>query len=154
MRIFPGILVFVTACLGAAPEWLLPADNAVTGWVMSTVSGCYSGTAVDSQTLYDKIDGGATEYTDRGYQGSAYSGYANGSDRLCVEIYDQGAPDSALHVYQYFFSTGEECRPIANLGDSARLDTSAAFNNNLEFIAGRYFVRIIVKFPSYAKPNA
>ncbi|MFH0922150.1 MAG: DUF6599 family protein [Fibrobacterota bacterium] len=141
-------LVLACALFAAAPISLLPADNAVVGWVddTDTASSCYDGSAVDLQTLYDLIDGGASEYTNRGYQGSAYNGYSNGSGKICVELYDQGTASNALQVYQYFFSTGEECRPVAGLGDSARMDTSSAFNNNLEFIAGRYFVRIIIQF--------
>lgn len=146
MRAMTFLFLIATACFSAAPTGLLPADNAVSDWTDDVSTNCVQGSATDSATLYAKIDGDATQFMTRGYQGSAYNGYKNATaNKMCVEIYDQGTPTGALALSQYFYGTGEECRVITGLGDSARLDTSPAFNNNLEFTTGRYFVRIIVK---------
>lgn len=135
-------IILLLYCVGFSqtPEELLPEENEIAGWVFDTDSICNEGTADDPQSLFDIIDGGAEVYTSRGFVAGAFDGYSDGSYQLCVEIYDQGFIDSALSVYKATYDG--EYKPIANAGDSARLDTVPLFNFEIEMLVNKFFVRI------------
>ncbi len=121
-------------------ESLLPKENEVPGWVFETQQLCNEGTANDQQSLFDIIDGGATEYIDRGFVAGAFKGYHDGSYAICVEIYDQGSSTNASSVYQVM-EDGLYI-PIGSLGSHARLDTSLMFNYEIELAEDKFFVRL------------
>ena len=121
-------------------EDLLPKENEVSGWVFETDSLCNEGTANDQQSLFDIIDGGATEYIDRGFVEGAFKGYHDGTVAICVEIYDQGSSTNALSVYQAM-EDGLYI-PVSSLGSHARLDTAPLFNYEIELAEDKFFVRL------------
>lgn len=121
-------------------EGLLPKENEVSGWVFDTDSLCNEGTANDQQSLFDIIDGGALEYTNRGFVEGAYKGYNDGSYGICVEIYNQGSSANALSVYQAM--EDGVYMPVSSLGSNARLDTALLFNYEIELAEDKFFVRL------------
>ncbi|MBL8025887.1 MAG: hypothetical protein JNL74_05730 [Fibrobacteres bacterium] len=131
------------SCFSEVPSSLLPADNAVAGWVKIGQSNCVSGTAANSSDLYKLIDGGADVYINRGFAGCALTGYSNGTDTICIEIYDQSRKDSALSLFRYY--EFGEYEKISGIGDTAKMDTSPAFANRIEMVAGRYFIRMDIQ---------
>ena len=134
------LFTFNISVFSQNPEDLLPEENEIPGWVFETDSICNEGTADDAQGLYAIIDGGANTYTDRGFVAGAFDGYTDGSNPLCVQIYDQGNKDSAVSVYQATYDG--EYKIITTAGDSARLDTVALFSFEIEMIVDKFFVRI------------
>jgi len=119
-------------------ERLLPASNAVAGWTRSVSGKCLQGVAQDCTSLYGTIDGGANVYLDRTYKASSYQGYFNGTDTLCLEIYDQGSADSARSVFNHYtFSSDYDT--LSGLGDTAKVDT---FGWLTEWTKSKYFVRM------------
>jgi hypothetical protein len=132
------------ALFAQAPFWLLPADNAVNGWVKGGgIGNCLSASATDTTTLRAVIDGGANVYSERDYAGSVYDGYDNTVDTICVEIYNQTVHDSALSVFKYW-SLGQY-EVLHGLGDTAKLDTSPAFVNKIELVTGQYYIRLYLQ---------
>lgn len=141
MRTFLIPLILAAACFSQAPSSLLPPDDFVAGWTRTAIF-CEKGAVTDPDSLYGVIDGGDGVFTDRGFAAGVMDGYKNGEEEICAWIFDQGNQANALSVYKYSCdSLYGEYRPMANIGDTSHLDTSAG-RDKLEFVCGKFFVKI------------
>jgi hypothetical protein len=147
MRTF-YLAIGMAVCLAAAtycirPSDLLPADNAVSGWVKSSVTTvCEQGTVTDSTSLYAVIDGGDEVFIVNGMRAAVFQPYVDGNgDNICVWIFNQPNLDSVLSLFNTF--KGGEYRFYHGLGDTARLDTSLLDAYQLEMGVVSFYVRVI-----------
>ncbi|MGA7740311.1 MAG: hypothetical protein ABSF35_07770 [Polyangia bacterium] len=76
---------------------LLPADNEVGTWVQTGGVSLIT----DQTGLYNKIDGGAPKYIDRGWVASVYVNYSQGSRVIQVTISDMGTDANAEGIYNF-----------------------------------------------------
>jgi hypothetical protein len=76
---------------------MLPADNEVGTWTRAGDAQLIT----DETGLYNKIDGGAPKYIDRGWVGSVYAEYVQGTRSIQVAIYDMGTPAGAQAIYNF-----------------------------------------------------
>jgi hypothetical protein len=76
---------------------MLPADNEVGTWVQT--GGVQLIT--DQTGLYNRIDGGAPKYIDRGWVSSVYVNYSQGARTVTVTISDMGGAANAQGIYNY-----------------------------------------------------
>ncbi len=146
--LFPILFLINVTVVGQTPEELLPDEGEITGWTFDLDSNCNEGIAEDDSSLFDAIDGGAEVYIERGFVAGAYDGYTDGSNNICVEIYDQGTPQNAYLVYHFYDTSAHDSTffpflLIPDLGDSARLDTTYVFDYVLEMLLGKFFMRFI-----------
>lgn len=56
--------------------------------------------AKDEADLYNRIDGGAPKYIERGWVGSAYADYQKGDRSLQVAVHDMGTPAGAEDLFR------------------------------------------------------
>ena len=85
---------------GTASSWLLdmlPADDEVDTWVHAGGVSLIT----DQTGLYNRIDGGAPKYIDRGWVGSVYANYSQGARTIQVAIHDMGSAANAQAIYNY-----------------------------------------------------
>ncbi len=136
-------LINVTVVGQIADSLLLIKDNEITGWVEDTDSICNTGFAQDCTSLYDAIDGGADVYIDRGFVSGSYKGYTDGSNIICLEIFDQGSATNAYLVYHYFGTTIGGYYNVSDLGDSAHIDTNYLSDTYIELIKNNFFIRLV-----------
>jgi len=76
---------------------MLPADNEVGTWVQTGGVSLIT----DQTGLYNRIDGGAPKYIDRGWVSSVYVNYSQGSRTIQVAIHDMGNDGDALAIYNF-----------------------------------------------------
>lgn len=120
----------------------MPRDNDIAGWVNDTSESCLTGIAKEESELYDIIDGGAEVYLYRDWVSSAYRGYTDHENVICVQIYDQNSNDSALSLYK---ATEEgDYDEVPSIGENARVK-SLVFVYEFEIIKSHYFIRISTK---------
>jgi hypothetical protein len=150
-----GLTLSVFAAATNSME-LLPADNALAGWVKTENVACYSCTVFTSNpdSLYAKIDGGATVYINFGFTDGAYEGYGSGGSSVCVEVFNQASLQNALGLWCHYDSLSIGDRVIAGLGDTARIDTEGLFTNTIEFVTGAFFIRMNIQSKNQADYNA
>jgi hypothetical protein len=121
---------------------LLPGDDDLKGWKRSGEKL----EALNDKELYKYIDGAAGLYLKHGFR--AYAGQLyKGPKGLEVEIaiYDQGSAKNAQELYQDPMTKPSLSRMLENLGEEARIDERSLFHYAVEFIQGRFFVRVIVQ---------
>jgi hypothetical protein len=148
------LLAAIASIFAEAPVTMAPADNAVSGWTrIAGFSICNSDTINTDQEFYNIIDGYASVYITHGWTGSLFAGYQNGTDKLCIEIHNQGVADSAIKVY-HAQNPQHMGVPIAGLGDSSLLDTSGIFTNMLFVIKGPYYITVKEQSKSAAMDSA
>jgi hypothetical protein len=76
---------------------MLPADNEVGTWVQTGGVSLIT----DQTGLYNRIDGGAPKYIDRGWVSSVYANYSQGNRTIQVAIHDMGSVANAQAIYNY-----------------------------------------------------
>jgi hypothetical protein len=76
---------------------LLPADNEVGTWVQTGGVSLIT----DQTGLYNRIDGAAPKYIDRGWVSSVYVNYSQGSRTIQVAIHDMGNQTYAQAIYNF-----------------------------------------------------
>ncbi len=123
-------------------EELLPKDNGVSGWVVDPDKTCdWLGTAYNADDLFIIIDGAAPPYTDNGFKGGAFQGYADAQGEvICLQIYDQTSKDNAFEVFKHDdVASGSTYETISDLGDTARFETTEF---TMDVVKDRYFIRL------------
>jgi len=88
---------------------MLPADNEVGTWVQT--GGVQLIT--DQTGLYNRIDGAAPKYIDRGWVSSVYVNFSQGSRTIQVAIHDMGNGANAQGIYNFALPPARQ--PINNL---------------------------------------
>ena len=88
---------------------MLPADNEVGTWAQSGGVSLIT----DQTGLYNKIDGAAPKYIDRGWVSSVYVNYSQGSRTITVSIHDMGSDANAQGIFN--FAKPAAWQPINNL---------------------------------------
>ena len=91
----------------ASSSWLLdmlPADNEVDTWVHAGDPQLIT----DQTGLYNRIDGAAPKYIDRGWVGSVYANYSQGARTIQVAIHDMGSAANAQAIYNYALPASRE----------------------------------------------
>jgi len=73
------------------------ADNEVGTWVQTGGVELIT----DETGLYNRIDGAAPKYIDRGWVSSVYVNYSQGSRVIPVAIHDMGTDANAQAIYNY-----------------------------------------------------
>jgi len=91
---------------------MLPADNEVGTWVQT--GGVQLIT--DQTGLYNRIDGGAPKYIDRGWVSSVYVNYTQGSRTIQVAIHDMGTDANAEGIFN--FAKPAAWQPINGLSNA------------------------------------
>jgi len=76
---------------------MLPADNEVSTWVRAGGVSLIT----DQTGLYNRIDGAAPKYIDRGWVSSVYVNYSQGNHIIQVAIHDMGSVANAQAIYDY-----------------------------------------------------
>ena len=76
---------------------MLPADNEVGTWVQTGGVSLIT----DQTGLYNRIDGAAPKYIDRGWVSSVYVNYSQGSRTIQVAIHDMGNNADAQAIYNF-----------------------------------------------------
>jgi hypothetical protein len=76
---------------------MLPADNEVSTWVHAGGVSLIT----DQTGLYNRIDGAAPKYIDRGWVSSVYANYSQGARTIQVAIHDMGSAANAQAIYNY-----------------------------------------------------
>jgi hypothetical protein len=76
---------------------MLPANDEIDTWVQT---GGVS-LIIDQTGLYNRIDGGAPNYIDRGWVGGLYANYSQGARTIQVAIHDMGSAANAQAIYNY-----------------------------------------------------
>ena len=123
-------------------EDLLPRDDDIQGWRRSGEIR----TAVTYDELYDHINGGAVVYIDHGFEFYAGQLYIDlGGVELEVDVYDQGSAEQASELYRNPSLDPGVSRAVENLGEEGRVDEGGLFHYGVEFIADRFFVRIVIQ---------
>ena len=90
---------------------MLPADNEVGTWVQT--GGVQLIT--DQTGLYNKIDGGAPKYIDRGWVSSVYVNYSQGARVIQVAIHDMGNVTGSEAIYNAYLPAARLAIPgLAN----------------------------------------
>lgn len=120
----------------------LPMDGDVPGWRQSGEML----KALNPGELYNHIDGGAGLYIGHGFR--AYAGQIyKGSNEVEIElaIYDQGSAKDARELYHDPLMKPDRSKTLENLGEEARLDERELFCHVVEFIQGRFFIRVIIQ---------
>jgi len=124
------------------PANLLPEDDDIQGWRRSGEVR----TASDPDELYSYIDGEAVLYTDHGFESYASQLYTGpGGVELEVAVYDQGSPEDARALYEDPRVVPSPSRALEDIGDVARVDEGGLFHYGVEFVKGRFFVRVTVQ---------
>jgi hypothetical protein len=124
------------------PWDLLPADNAVAGWVKkdTTKYKVWQDAQYPNNYLYDFIDGGAPVYTDKGFIRGAIINYTKQGQDILIYLYEFVNADSAHRLYQSLDPTSM-IPAAANLGTEARLE-ELLFNAGLEVRQGTYYMKL------------
>jgi hypothetical protein len=91
---------------------MLPADNEVGTWAQT--GGVQLIT--DQGGLYQRIDGAAPKYIDRGWVSSVYVTYSQGSRNITVSIHDMGTDANAEGIFNY--SKPAAWQPINGLSNA------------------------------------
>src|SRR6202142_984420 len=76
---------------------MLPADNEVGTWVQTGGVELIT----DQTGLYNRVDGAAPKYIDRGWVSSVYVNYSQGSRTIQVAIHDMGNDADAQAIYNF-----------------------------------------------------
>ena len=138
-----GIFALLTV-LTVSPAMALLLPDTLAGFKTSTAGSCAEGVTGAPRNLYDIIDGGAEIYLDRGFKQGRFKGYT-GADGImvCVEIYDQGVPDSARSLYKALAPDGA-FQPFVAGADSLRMDVSSTVATTFEWIYESHVIRLSV----------
>jgi hypothetical protein len=75
---------------------MLPPDNQVSPWVQAGVSRI-----TDETAFYNRIDGAAPKYIDRGWVSTVYANYIQGTRSIQVAIHDMGSDANAESIFTY-----------------------------------------------------
>jgi hypothetical protein len=98
---FPAIsfVLFALAGCGGTPSLAsrVPANHEIGTW---TLDG--NPTVADNSTkLHNQINGAAQKYIDRGWVGSVYASYQQGSNTVQVAVHDMGSSANAQALYNF-----------------------------------------------------
>jgi hypothetical protein len=120
----------------------LPKDDEIKDWKKA---GEFL-KATNSEDLFKLMNGGASLYLKYGIQSYCGQIYKNSkSIELEVSIFDQENAQNARQLYQDPLVVPKPGRIFENLGDEARVDERGLFHYGVEFIKGRYFVRVVIQ---------
>ena len=75
---------------------MLPPDNQVSPWVQAGVSRI-----TDETAFYNRIDGAAPKYIDRGWVSTVYANYIQGTRSIQVAIHDMGSDANAESIFNF-----------------------------------------------------
>jgi hypothetical protein len=143
--------IFLTSCedtvnsngddgqLGITPIELLPRDGDIGGWMRDGIPI----EATNYDALYQVIDGGAQKYIDNGFVSAVFQDYKSVSGlSLQLQIYELATVTNVNALYDEL--TPVPSRPwIGGISDG-RIDESALTVYTVEFIKGRFFVRVSI----------
>jgi hypothetical protein len=96
---------------------MLPADNEVGTWVQTGGVSLIT----DQTGLYNRIDGAAPKYIDRGWVSSVYVNYSQGARTITVALHDMGNDANAQGIFN--FAKPSAWQPINGLSNAV-LDMS------------------------------
>ncbi|MBN1425796.1 hypothetical protein JXA88_14685 [Candidatus Fermentibacteria bacterium] len=125
------------------PIDLLPADGEISGWQWDGIPA----EATDGATLYDLIDGGAAEFTERGFVSGVLHHYrgtlSTTTSTLELFIADQGSSSNAKSI----FDRRADRLPFAQeiligAANEARIDEATGLDTVvLDFWHDRFYVQ-------------
>lgn len=158
MKIALKFLILVLSILSSDPGWtdqalerpeklpgaaaFLPGDDEIQGWKRSEKILWAS----NQEDLYKILNGGATLYIQHGFRAFVGQTY-NRPDGTELEVYifDQGTSQNTSELYENRFTKPTRIKEIADLGEKARIDLTPLFCHALDFIQGRFLVRVIIQ---------
>ncbi len=115
---------------GQDAEKLLPSNDDLQGWKMTTEPKVYEG-----DKLFELIDGGAEIYLEYGFQRAVSVHYADPAlNNILVEIYEMADDASAYGIFSLSQQTNEWTKEFGNL--------SAGKEDYISFWKSRYYVSI------------
>jgi hypothetical protein len=132
------VLSVLAGCGGARSlASRVPANHEIDTW---TLDG--SPTVADNDTeLYNLIDGGAPKYIDRGWVGSVYATYQEGTNMVQVAIHDMGNSANAQALYNFDLPVSHV--QIGNLLNAV-VDLGLPNAYAAEAYAGQYCIEISI----------
>lgn len=144
MRLFCAFVIVIGLSLNGYSQVTdlmkaFPEDNFIPGWTEDTVI-CRYGTANDTASLYLLIDGGAEVFLENKFKNAAAKGYANATDTVCAQLFDQTNNTGASGLFTSF-DTLITSPEIVNLGVKTLIDTTLPTDFFLISHSGKYFLR-------------
>jgi hypothetical protein len=100
LRILLVLALAWATCGGksAGPQSVLPGNNKVESWELA-----HSPILVDTEAgFYNRIDGGAPKYIERGWVSSVYAEYRKGGESIQIAVHDMGTPQSAEDIFKTY----------------------------------------------------
>ena len=76
---------------------MLPPDNKVSPWTRAGDAQLIT----DQTGLYNRIDGAAPKYIDRGWVSTVYANYSQGARTIQVAIHDMGSDANAESIFNF-----------------------------------------------------
>jgi len=128
----------------------LPSDNEVGTWTRASDIQLVTG-LTGLNGLYNRIDGAAPKYIDRGWVSSVYATYSDGTRTIRVTIHDMGSSVNAQSIYS--FSMPAASQPIPNR-DNAVLDLGLAGAWAAYAYVDRFYIELSISDKSDAALNA
>ena len=119
---------------------LLPADNEVKGWVLTSPASRYVG-----HELYEPIDGAADAFFQFAFKEAAFALYRSNGNQVQVRIYEMGSPDDAYGIARNNDDVNCEFMPLGADGRATITD------GWLHFAKGPYFV--VLERGMYGEPG-
>jgi hypothetical protein len=133
--LFPGWLIVMmllasTRLTGQDIEKLLPSNDEVIGWKMTTEPNIYEG-----DKLFELIDGGAEIYLEYGFKRAVSVHYSDPSlNNILVEIYEMVDDASAYGIFSLSQQTVDWSKEFGNL--------SSVKEDYISFWKSRYYVNL------------
>ena len=114
---------------------MLPADSDVSPW---TRAGDVQ-LVTDETGLYNRIDGGAPKYIDRGWGGTVFVEYRQGARSIQVKISDMGTEVNAQSIFNFSLPSS---RQAINGLPNAVLDMSLTTSYGAFAYVSHYYVEL------------
>jgi hypothetical protein len=122
---------------------MLPANNEIDTWVHAGGVSLIT----DQTGLYNRIDGAAPKYIDRGWVSSVYVNYSQGYRTIQVAIHDMGSAANAQAIYNFALPASS----VAISGDdNAVVDTGLSTAYAAYAYLGRFFIELNISEKSDA----
>jgi len=125
----------------------LPPNNEVGTW--TRVSDIQLVT--DLTEFYNRIDGAAPKYIDRGWVSSVYATYSDGTRTIQVAIHDMGSPAGAQSIFSFSMPAASQAIPGR---DNAVLDLGLSTVYAAYAYVDRFYIQLNISDKSDAALNA
>jgi hypothetical protein len=129
---------------GSGPQSLLPGNNKIESWELAQ-----SPILVDTEAgFYNRIDGGAPKYIERGWLSSAYAEYRKGGESIQVAVHDMGTPENAEALFNSYLPVARSEISYTPESGSGGRRPNAVVDLNLSStyaacaFANRYYIEI------------